>query len=95
MQDLYPKSDSFQTFLIILLKQRFVFNHVTKVSAETFSTGRRRLIQTYLYKFVEMILRVTTQYNMAEISLNRTPQNLGNNLMDLYFLNTYFNVNEN
>ena len=53
------------------LKQRFTFNYVTKVSAETFSTGHRRLIQTYLYKFVEMILRVPVQCNMAEISLNR------------------------
>ena len=41
------------------------------MSAETFSRGRRIRIQTYLYKFVEIILRALAQCNMAEISLNR------------------------
>ena len=38
-------------FKTILCKQRFTFNHMTKVI-------RRRLIWTYLHKFVEMISRV-------------------------------------
>ena len=42
-------------------------------NTQTFSKDRRRLIQTYLYKYVEMILRVPIQCNMAEISLNRIP----------------------
>ena len=55
------------------------------MSAQTFLTGCGRLIQTSLYKFVEMILRVTIQCYMAEISLNRIIINLENMLMDLYF----------
>ena len=51
--------------------QQLTFNYVTEVSGETFSRGHRRLIQNYLYKFVDMILRVPVQCNMAEISLNR------------------------
>ena len=58
--------------------------------AQTFSRGYRRLIQPYLYKFVEMILRVHIQFNMAEISSNRIPQNLEIKLIDLYFLKTFF-----
>ena len=48
------------------------------MNAETFSGGRRRLIKTYLYKFVEMILRVPVQCNMAEILLNRIQQDIEN-----------------
>ena len=62
------------------VKQRFTFHHVTKVSV---LKGRRRLIQTYLYKFVKMILRVPIQCNMGEISSNRIPQNLENKLMNV------------
>ena len=51
--------------------QRFTFTYVTKVSAETFSRGRRRLIQTCLYKFVEMVLRIPVQCNIAEILINK------------------------
>ena len=34
----------------------------------TFSKSPRRLTQTYLYKFMEMILRNPVQCNMAEFS---------------------------
>ena len=54
-------------------KQRFTFNHTTKVTAQTVSRGCRRLIQTYLYNFADMISRVPIQCNVAEISLNRIP----------------------
>ena len=43
----------------------------SECNGEIFSEGLRRLIQTYLYRFVEMILRVSIQCDMAEISLNR------------------------
>ena len=43
----------------------------SECNAQKCSKGRRRFIQTYLYKFVEMILRVPVQCNIAEISLNR------------------------
>ena len=39
----------------------------------TWPRGLRRLLQTYLYKFAEMILRLPIQCDMAEISLNRMP----------------------
>ena len=45
----------------------------SECNGEIFSEGLRRLIQTYLYRFVEMILRVSIQCDMAEISLNRIP----------------------
>ena len=54
--------------------QRFNFSHLTNMYTQTFSIGRRRLIQTCLYKFVAIVLRVPIQCNMAETSLNRTFQ---------------------
>ena len=53
------------------IKQRFTFNHSTKVSAQTFSSGRKRLIYIYLSNFDEMILIVPIQCSVAETSLNR------------------------
>ena len=58
--------------LFIKVYQRFTCIHMTKLIAHKFSRGRRRLIQTYLYKFVEMTkLRVLTHCNITDISLNR------------------------
>ena len=60
--------------LFIKVYQRFTCIHMTKLIAHKFSRGRRRLIQTYLYKFVEMTkLRVLTHCNITDISLNRMP----------------------
>ena len=42
-------------------------------NAQTFPKDRRKLIHTYLYKFVWMILRVPIQCNMGGFSLNRIP----------------------
>ena len=45
----------------------------SECNPQTFSKGRRRLLQTYFYKFVKMILKVTIQCNMEETSWNRIP----------------------
>ena len=54
------------------VKQRFTFNHLTEVRAQTFSRGRRKLIQNYLYKSVEMTLRVHIQCNNGGIECYKT-----------------------
>ena len=71
--------------LLKTIKQRFTFNCVAKVSAQTFSRGRRGLIQIYLCKLGDMTLRVPIQCNKAGISLNKIPKNHENKLKDLLF----------
>ena len=57
--------------------------------AQTFSRGSRRLSQTYLYKFVEVILRVPIQCNIAGTSLKyrKVSQKEARGLI---FLKTFF-----
>ena len=56
---------------------------------QTFSRGRRRLSQTYLYKFAEVILGIPIQCNIAGTSLKyrKIPQKEAHGLI---FLKTFF-----